>query len=234
MPDTSASYSEIRSALHNAILPHVPFEGWSDASFQTACRDAGIEPAMARLACPRGATDLAVEFHKHADREMRNRLAEADLSAMRYSERVTEAVWMRIEAIGDKERARRATALFSLPHLAPEGAQLIWGTADAIWSALGDTSRDINWYSKRAILSGVYGSTVLFWLGDTSDGFSRTREFLSRRISDVMRFEKLKADARNSKSLGPVAEWFARAVSPIKAPPKDYQDHLPGNIGDRS
>ena len=65
---------------------------------------------------------------------------------------------------------RRGTTLFALPHHAAEGAKLIWGTADAIWTALGDTSDDVNWYTKRATLSAVYGSVVLFWLGETEAG----------------------------------------------------------------
>jgi ubiquinone biosynthesis protein COQ9 len=43
-----------------------------------------------------------------------------------------------------------------LPMYAADGARAIWGTADAIWTALGDTSEDVNWYTKRATLSGVY------------------------------------------------------------------------------
>ncbi len=43
-------------------------------------------------------------------------------------------------------------------------------TVDAIWHAAGDRSADWSWYSKRAILAGVYGATLLFWLRDDSDG----------------------------------------------------------------
>ena len=59
--------------------------------------------------------------------------------------------------------------------------------------ALGDTSDDVNWYTKRLSLSGVISSTVLYWLGDTSDGPPKTWAFLDRRIGDVMRIETVKA-----------------------------------------
>ncbi|MGB4826204.1 MAG: COQ9 family protein, partial [Paracoccaceae bacterium] len=91
------------------------------------------------------------------------------------------------------ELVRRGTALFALPLHGPDGARAIWGTADAIWVALGDTSEDINWYSKRASLSAVYGATVLYWLGDDSTGHEATWDFLDRRIENVMQFEKAKA-----------------------------------------
>ena len=157
-------------------------------------------------------------------------LADADLGAMRYSDRVALAVRLRIELAGDREVVRRGTGLFALPQNAGDGAALIWGTADAIWTALGDTSRDVNWYTKRAILAGVYGATVLFWLGDTSDGAGATQDFIDRRIGDVMRLEKFKADVRGSKVFGPLAEGFGRMLAQVRAPDPRYRDDLPGSL----
>jgi ubiquinone biosynthesis protein COQ9 len=50
--------------LLDAALPHVPFDGWSEATFRAAVADTGVDPALARAACPRGALDLAVAFHR--------------------------------------------------------------------------------------------------------------------------------------------------------------------------
>jgi ubiquinone biosynthesis protein COQ9 len=48
----------------------------------------------------------------------------------------------------------------------------LWDTADAAWTALGDASRDGNWYTKRATLAAVLASVALFRLGDDSPGRS--------------------------------------------------------------
>ena len=93
---------------------------------------------------------------------------------------------MRRLEIADREAVRRAAALFALPLYAADGARAVWHTADTIWTALGDTSDDINWYSKRATLSAVYGAVVLYWLGDDSQDHQASWEFLDRRIDDVM------------------------------------------------
>ena len=133
---------------------------------------------------------------------------------------------------GDREVVRRAVALFALPHLAPEGARALWNTADAIWTALGDTSEDYNWYTKRATLSGVYSSTVLFWLGDDSAGHQATWEFLDRRIEDVMQFEKLKAGVEKNPLLKPVfavPTWLLGRVRRPQRGPGGY----PGWTGPR-
>ena len=207
-----------RDALMQAALPHVPFDGWSDVAFEAAAKDCGLDLAEARAVAPRGALDLAVAYHRQGDSQMREALAAADLDTMRIRERVTFAVRTRLELTGDKEIVRRGSALFALPQNAGEGAALIWGTADAIWDALGDPSDDVNWYSKRAILSGVYSATVLFWLGDDSDGAEATWAFLDRRIGDVMAFEKFKAGVQGNPVLNRLFSGPASVLSRIKAP----------------
>ncbi|MEO0487155.1 MAG: COQ9 family protein [Pseudomonadota bacterium] len=210
--------SELKAQLVEAALGHVVFDGWSDVTFRAAVADSGIDPAVARGLCPRGALDLAVAFHKAGDAEMAARMATEDMSDLRYSEKVARAVQIRLEVIPDKEAVRRGTTLFALPQNSVEGGQLIWGTADAIWTALGDSSDDLNWYTKRAILSGVYSSTILFWLGDDSLDDQATWAFIDRRIADVMTFEKVKSKVRQSALLKPLLagpEWLA---AQIKAP----------------
>jgi ubiquinone biosynthesis protein COQ9 len=210
-----------------AILPHVPFDGWSETAFRAAIADADVDPVVARGLAPRGAIDLAAAWHRRGDAAMVTALAEADLSAMRFRDRVAHAVRLRLEQAGDREAVRRATTLFSLPHHAPEGARLLWGTADAIWTALGDTSDDVNWYSKRATLSGVYGATVLFWLGDDSPEHAESWAFLDRRIGDVMQIEKVKAQARDNRLLGTLLAGPLKLLSGIRAPAARRGD-LPG------
>ena len=182
----------MREALLEAALPHVPFDGWSEATLRAAAADSGVDPALARALFPRGGVDLALAYHRAGDRRLAQALAAEDLSAYRFRDRVARAVRLRLET-ADRELVRRGSTLFALPQYAPDGMRAIWGTADTIWTGLGDTSDDINWYSKRASLSAVYGATVLFWLGDDSTGHQATWDFLDRRIEGVMRFEKAKA-----------------------------------------
>lgn len=224
MPLTPLSPTTL--ALLDAIIPDVVFDGWTEAAFARAVEVAGLTRAEADAACPKGAVDLAVAYHHQGDTAMVARAAEVDLTALRYSERVAALIRFRLEA-ADRELVRRGTTLFSLPHLAPVGAGLIWGTADLIWETLGDTSDDVNWYSKRAILSGVYGSCVLFWLGDDSGG-EATAAFIDRRIANVMQFEKVKASVRKAPVLGTLATGVERLLSGVKAPKRGAADDLPG------
>ncbi|MEO1790311.1 MAG: COQ9 family protein, partial [Pseudomonadota bacterium] len=168
--------------------------------------------------------DLAVAFHRMGDLEMVERLHAEDLSEMRFREKVTRAVQLRLEVIEDREAVRRGATLFALPQNALAGAQAMWGTADAIWTALGDTSDDLNWYTKRATLSGVLSTTVLYWLGDDSMGQSDTRAFLDRRIEEVMQIETVKARVNaipGMKALMAGPNWVASMIRRPQDLPKD-------------
>ncbi|MEL6520159.1 MAG: COQ9 family protein [Pseudomonadota bacterium] len=228
MSEETRSVEDLRSDLLAAAEPHVPFDGWTEKTFRAAVADAGIDPALARSVCPRGAVDLALAFHQKGDEDMLRRLRESDLQDLRFRDRIACAVRYRLEAIGDKELVRRGTTLFSLPHYAADGAKAVWGTVDRIWDSLGDQSDDINWYTKRATLSGVYGATVLYWLGDDSSGHQATWDFLDRRIDDVMQFEKLKSQVNDNPVLKRIFAAPLWMVSQVKAPSRFKKDDLPG------
>jgi ubiquinone biosynthesis protein COQ9 len=215
----------MQEAVLQAAMAHVPFDGWSEATLTAAAADSGVAPALARALFPRGGVDLALAYHRAGDRAMVQALAAEDLGALRFRDRVARAVLLRL-LLADRELVRRGAALFALPHHAADGAKAIWGTADAIWVALGDTSDDINWYSKRASLSAVYGSTVLFWLGDTSTDQQATRAFLERRIEGVMRFEKAKAAFAENPLGKALINGPFKVLERIRAP--KMPDDLPG------
>ena len=220
---------DMKDRLTDAILPHVPFDGWSEAAFRRAVEDAGVAPAQARAAMPRGAVDAALHFHARDDERLAEALRAADLGEMRYRDRVTHGVRTRIElADQNAEAVRRGMTLFALPMHVADGLKAMWGTADTIWDALDDRSLDANWYSKRAILSGVYGATVLYWLGDQSEGHRDTWDFLDRRIDGVMRFEKTKAQLRSSPLLSRLLAPAEALASRVRAPARMPRGDLPG------
>ena len=210
-------------ALLDAALAHVAFDGWSDETFTTAAEDAGLSLADARSLAPRGAIDLAMAFHRRGDHKMVARMDSTDLSEMRYSEKVSAALKFRIEAMTDREAVRRASTLFSLPMHAADGAKLVWETADHVWTALGDTSEDGNWYTKRATLSAVWGSVVLYWLGDDSPDYAKTADFIERRIENVMQIEALKGRMRQNPLTKPLMDLQSTILGRIRAPkaPRD-------------
>lgn len=215
-----------QDTLLDAIQMHVPFDGWSDAALRAACDDTDTPLDTAHAMFPRGAVDMAFAYHKRGDQQMVEALEAMDLSTLKFREKVTAAVRKRLE-VADKELVRRGMALFALPQHAADGSRALWETSGLIWDTLGDTSRDVNWYTKRATLSAVYSSTVLYWLGDDSEGQEATWAFLDRRIENVMQFEKVKGKLRSNALVDVFMKGPGRVLDNIRAP-GEHRTGYPG------
>lgn len=182
-----------RRDILTAALKHVPFDGWTSKSLRAAVSDAGLPDGAEELYFPGGAPDVIRFWAEECDAAVRETLAGLDLANMKIRDKVTRGVLARLEAIGPhEEAARRAMSRLSLPNTAGQAPAQLWASADTIWRAIGDTSTDVNYYSKRTILSGVIGSSLLSWLSDDSFDKAKARAFLDARIANVMQFEKTK------------------------------------------
>jgi ubiquinone biosynthesis protein COQ9 len=200
---------EMREAVLAAALPHAAFDGFSDSVLQKAGGEAGVGKTDLVRLFEHGAISLVEFFSTHSDAEMEKRLAGMDLKSMKIRERIATAVRTRLAILKPhKEAARRAAAMLALPMHAALGARLMYQTVDAMWRAAGDTATDFNFYTKRGILAGVYGSTAMRWFNDTSADEKPTEEFLAARIENVMQFEKFKAKTKEALSHFPMfADW---------------------------
>jgi ubiquinone biosynthesis protein COQ9 len=174
-----------RDAAIAALLPHVPFDGWTSRALRIALADIGASPEDALQLFPGGARDTIEAFSDWADRRMADAATTLD-PTLRMHQRVRALVALRLEQNHPhKEAVRRALARMALPGHAQLAAACLARTVDAIWHAAGEQSVDFSWYTRRAILAGVYGATVLYWLRDPSDDDSPTLAFLDRRLAAV-------------------------------------------------
>ena len=184
---------ETRDRLLVAALPHVPFDGWSDKALAAAAAELGLEPEAARHAFPGGPVTLVAYHAAWADRRLEEALKETDLAAMRVRERIAHALRLRLEQnAAHREAIRAALPVLAQPANGPHALHSLYRTVDTIWFAVGDRSTDFGFYTKRALLAGVYLSTLLYWLNDGSEGAAATWGFLDRRIADVMRIQSMR------------------------------------------
>lgn len=199
-------FETVRSAVLSEALSIAVFEGWSDRALSDAGKAAGVGRSTLRAAFPHGAIDLLSYWSSAIDEQMLISMASPGFAGLKIRERVTHAILARLSALrSDKEAARRAAAFLALPPHISRAIRLTWRTSDAIWRGLDDKSTDFNFYSKRAILSGVWTSTFAKWLADETENEAVTRGFLKGRIENVMTIEKLKA------------HWREKNVAPLRS-----------------
>lgn len=203
-PDDPAQ-EELRDRLLDAALVHVPFDGWTPAVLNAAARDIGLPHGLALNAFAGGAAEMIEFWNRRSDQRMLAALEVRDLAQLRFRDRVALAVRLRLEAAAHREAVRRGLSFLGLPQNAPLAIRCLYRTVDAIWHGLGDRSTDFSFYTKRGLLAGVYGATVLYWLDDRSEGSAATWAFLDRRIGDVMRITDLRQQVE--RGLGRIADY---------------------------
>jgi ubiquinone biosynthesis protein COQ9 len=189
-----ATLDELRTALAPAIAANAAFDGWNVRALEAAADLLGVDHDIAQLAFSDGPAAMIDAWFAHVDAAMLARFAPEQLAAMKIRARITALVEARLDIVApQREALRRALAILAMPQNVARGARLGWRAADAMWRAAGDTAIDYNHYTKRMTLGAVYASTVAVFLDDNSDGWADTRAFLSRRIENIMQFERAKA-----------------------------------------
>lgn len=78
------------------------------------------------------------------------------------------------------------------PNMIFSSNKTLFKIADEIWFLAGDKSTDYNYYTKRIILMNIYAITFSFFVFDNSKDLERTKKFLDKEISAVLKFGNLK------------------------------------------
>ena len=84
------------------------------------------------------------------------------------------------------------------PNLIVSSNKTLFKIADEIWFLAGDKSTDYNYYTKRIILMNIYAITFSFFVFDNSKDLQRTKKFLDKEISAVLKFGNLKNKLKKS------------------------------------
>jgi ubiquinone biosynthesis protein COQ9 len=207
----------VRARLALAVGENAVFDGWTEKSVDAAAGQLGTDPAVARLAFPKDQLGKIESYISAVDDAMQAHFTPERIAALKIRERIRELIWFRLQTMGPaREAVRSALAILAMPQNAPKALSLGWRSADLMWRLAGDTASDFNHYTKRLTLSAVYASTLLAWLDDQSEGWTETSAFLDRRIGDVMRFEKWKAQWRGSSERRPS---LSRFLGRLRYPP---------------
>ncbi len=180
-----------REAILEAALARAGAEGWTWSCIERAAEDLGLERAAARRRFPRGLRDALEALNDMFDARAEAAIDRDGLAGMAVRDRIAALVQARLAVMAPyRGPVRRLAARGATPAGAPEAMRSLAHTVDRMWRLAGDRTTGFDYYTKRGLLAGVYGATLLCWLDDDSTDFAATRAFLDRRIAGVMRIGK--------------------------------------------
>ncbi len=191
---------DARDQIVAAVGSHIVFDGWSMKSLKAAAREAGLEASVVVRIFPKGVGEALTHYFRWGDRCMLATMSQRDLGAMKTRERIGTAMQVRLEVFGNREVMRRTLSTLALPLNTQIGLQTTYHTVDAIWHAAGDTATDFSFYTKRALLAGVYTATLLYWLEDTSENGEDTHGFLERCLANMLQLTALRQSFQRIKN----------------------------------
>ncbi|XP_077542958.1 ubiquinone biosynthesis protein COQ9, mitochondrial [Haemaphysalis longicornis] len=182
---------DIKSSILKSSLDFIPQHGWTWKSIASGASSLGFS-SVAHGLFPGGSLDLITYFYLSLNDELEQQLA----SSQQRSDRraiakgqaafIQDAVWKRILLLEPyKDTWTQALGIMALPQNVPVALSNLGDLLNVIWYYAGDMSTDMSWYSKRAVLAGLYQSAELVFLQDTSPDYAQTQEFLNRRMKEL-------------------------------------------------
>ncbi|CAH0518468.1 unnamed protein product [Peronospora belbahrii] len=212
-------------------MNHVPKYGWTIDAVAAGAMDLGY-PSVAHGMFTRGAFDLVEYFMDSCLAKLRKTLIinTDKLQAMTVAERLKFGIRTRLEMLNPVlDSWPQGMALGALPQNAPSTAKRLAQLSDEIWYFAGDKSTDMSWYTKRAILAGVYTSTELFMLNDKSTNFQDTWAFLDRRIDETLQLGDMPQNLNDMVGMAGVGlQSMFSAVTSLTVPPSIFSSIVSG------
>eukprot|EP01112_Ceratiomyxa_fruticulosa_P009774 TRINITY_DN2563_c0_g1_i1.p1 TRINITY_DN2563_c0_g1~~TRINITY_DN2563_c0_g1_i1.p1 ORF type:complete len:309 (+),score=50.97 TRINITY_DN2563_c0_g1_i1:137-1063(+) len=191
------TFEDPRPKILNASLPHVHKHGWTIEALSLGAKDVGL-PMIANGLFPNGPIHLVHHFVDKCNKEMAIELGKSKehLATLRFKDKIGFGVKMRLRMIQPFiNHWPQAMALLAHPPNIPDSLHHLYLLVDEIWHHSGDKATDFSWYTKRATLAGIYTSSELFMVSDTSENFQDTMGFVDRRLDDVIAFSKFRREA---------------------------------------
>uniref|UniRef100_A0A8C5UQC0 Ubiquinone biosynthesis protein n=1 Tax=Microcebus murinus TaxID=30608 RepID=A0A8C5UQC0_MICMU len=152
------SEEQLQHRILTAALEFVPAHGWTAEAIAEGAQSLGLSRAAASMFGSDG-SELILHFVTQCNARLAHVL---------------------------EEEQKLALSVLMLPHNIPSSLSLLTSMVDDMWHYAGDQSTDFNWYTRRAVLAGIYNTTELVMMQDSSPDFEDTWRFLENRVNDAM------------------------------------------------
>eukprot|EP00794_Sanderia_malayensis_P018731 gene18731-20620_t len=196
------SEDELKTQILKTALEYVPEHGWTHESLKKACEAEGLSTAVEDL-FPRGPGDLVLYFIENCNSMLAEQLLheseqQADIENRDPHPKVSTHTFIQDAIITRLQMLRpyiqtwpQAVQLLIRPNTAPAAMESLANMVDEIWYHAGDTSTDLNWYTKRGSLAAIYGASELFMMQDRSEDYQCTWKFVEQRLENANQLKNL-------------------------------------------
>ncbi|XVE53956.1 hypothetical protein DITRI_Ditri03aG0043800 [Diplodiscus trichospermus] len=192
-----AEYEEEQVRVLQASLRHVIRLGWSEDAMIAGAKEVGVSPSIVG-SFPRKEAALVEFFMDDCLQRLIDRIgSEEELQYLIPSQRISKLVRIRLEMQAPYiSKWPQALSIQAHPLNVPTSFKQRAMLVDEIWHAAGDEASDIDWYVKRTVLGGIYSTTEICMLTDSSPEFRDTWLFLDDRVKDAFDFKKTIQEAK--------------------------------------
>lgn len=181
-----SSLDEIREEFIETAIPFICKSGWNEDSLKDASKEYFKNPLYYKTLFD-SLADI-VNFYEH----MQDKKAIQKFGKKKKDESIRgfigNMLLYRIKEIPDDMHKALKDYYLSLKHL-DEAPKAIWNSVDSIWKAAGDISTDMNYYSKRFLLSSIYTMSIRHYSKNPESIDEYVKESLDKLVK---RMQKLK------------------------------------------
>ncbi|KAK1377853.1 Ubiquinone biosynthesis protein [Heracleum sosnowskyi] len=189
--EARAHCQEEQDRVLDASLLHVPKLGWTEVAMVAGARDVDVSPSIVG-GFPRKEAELVEHFMDECLHKLMDIIdSEEDLKNLIPNDRIAKLVRIRLELqVPYISKWPQALSIQAQPANVPNSFKQRAMLVDEIWHACDDEANDIDWYVKRTILGGIYSTSEIYMLTDSSPDFRDTWAFLNGRVRDAFDFKK--------------------------------------------
>lgn len=207
MSNIKDKHNKARISLLIAIKKLLAQDNWSDEMLENAEKDAGVEKGYRHILYPEGIAHIVTAFENMLDQEMLDMLSLVD-KPKKIRDLIALALETRLMKIAGKNLILKSSGFFVVPSNVLIGSKVAWNTCDLIWKYAGDKSKDMNYYSKRSLLLGVYLSANAFFLADESKDYKETTNFIKNALDNIINIASFKSKLPKMEDI-PIFRMFS-------------------------
>ena len=229
--------STYKEKLVLGLLTNVPFDGLQWEALYRAAEDLKIyktplsneNKIELKNLFENNLVNTIKAFNDYLDNKMEESFSKTKNNKQRTPEKIKNLILDRISAsLNFKDGIVSSLGFMSLPQNSKSSLKMLYNTCDRIWRVSGDQSTDFSFYTKRLILSGVYSSTLMYWINDDTCDLKNTEKFLDRRLENVSKIGQVKQFGSKLKDINFNKKSFPFKI--LSSIPKNFKSKSFENI----